>query len=155
VKLSQIKPKHTQVDLKSLVSRSPHTMQIQMRCRIWPMDAQRFRSSFGSSHNWLCAVVVRSVSCVRSLAHLPYLFFDTENKSIVDKNGVGYQRRGKILLPPIKRPEDDEFHTNLCTETFVRKLHCQIAWPRRKLMGWYHVGLMFIVIWLQMNELGT
>jgi hypothetical protein len=72
-KLSQIESKHTQVDLKSLVSPSPHTVRIRMRCCIWPMDAQRIRSSFGNSHNWFCAVGVRSVGCVRSLAHLPYL----------------------------------------------------------------------------------
>jgi len=72
-KLSHIESKHTQVDLKSLVSLSPHSVRIQMRCRIWPMGAQYIRSSFGSSHNWFCGVVVRSVGCVRSLAHLRYL----------------------------------------------------------------------------------
>jgi hypothetical protein len=76
-KLSQIESKHTQVDLKSLVSPSSHTLRIRMRCHIWPMGAQRIRSFFGSSHNWFCAVVVRSMGCVRSLAHLPYMLFKT------------------------------------------------------------------------------
>ena len=39
------------------------------------MGAQHIRSSFGSSHNRFCAVVVRSVGCVRTLAHLPYIEF--------------------------------------------------------------------------------
>jgi hypothetical protein len=67
--------KHTHVDLKSLVSPSPHIVRIRMRCRIWPMGAQRIRGSFRSSHNWFCAMVVRSVGYVWSLAHLPYLSY--------------------------------------------------------------------------------
>jgi hypothetical protein len=59
-KLSQIESKHTQVDLKSLVSPSPHTMRIRMRCHIWPMDAQRIRRSCGPGVliidfvRWMC-----------------------------------------------------------------------------------------------------
>jgi hypothetical protein len=55
------------------------------------MGAQRIRSALGSSHNWLCAVVVRSVGCVRSLAHLPYL------QSLLAP-GVGWTQRPLSLF---------------------------------------------------------
>jgi hypothetical protein len=104
-KLSQIESKHTQVDLKSLVSPSPHTMRIQMRCRIWPMGAQHIRSSFESSHSWFCAVVVRSVGCVRSLAHLPYPNLIKENRRMSTCNRLDLQTLGSQPMMPKNLPD--------------------------------------------------